>query len=64
MMCARCRGFMVPEGFEHARVDSGETAFHAWRCVNCGAITDPIIAARRRAAAPASLEVDRIRKAA
>lgn len=64
MMCARCRGFMVPERFEHTRVDSGERSFDAWRCVNCGAITDPIITAQRGVMAPAGRAIVRIRNAA
>ncbi len=42
MTCERCKGLMVEEW----RPDfSPET--YTWRCINCGAITDPLIARNR-----------------
>ena len=53
MRCARCDGLMVREQFD----DSGErgSSDHedaGWRCINCGAIVDSVIAASRRLTSP------------
>lgn len=40
--CPRCNGAMVYERFQ----DMLER-FHAWRCVNCGEIVDPVVARNR-----------------
>ncbi len=61
MRCHRCRGLMVPEHFEDSRIDSGEPRFDGWRCINCGAVTDPVIA---KAASALVGVVRPIRKAA
>ncbi len=43
MTCRKCQGLMVEEW----RADfSPET--YVWRCINCGRITDPLIAQNRR----------------
>ncbi len=48
MRCARCDGLMVREKFEVFGLGSCGDEFSGWRCVNCGAIVDPVIAANRR----------------
>jgi hypothetical protein len=55
MRCLRCDGLMVCEQFD----DSGErgSSEHedaGWRCINCGAIVDSVIAAYRRLTSPAA----------
>lgn len=47
MDCLRCRGMMVVERFEEAKGDLREISFYGWRCVCCGNIFDPVIAANR-----------------
>ncbi len=43
MTCRKCKGLMV----EEYRADfTPET--NVWRCINCGLITDPLIAQNRR----------------
>jgi hypothetical protein len=49
MMCLRCEGLMVYEKFEDLEgLGSSDHEFAGWRCLNCGAIVDPVIAAHRR----------------
>ena len=49
MRCARCGGLMVREKFEDFEgLGSSDHEFTGWRCLNCGAIVDPVIAAHRR----------------
>ncbi len=48
MMCLRCDGLMVFELFEDFEGLSSDYEFTGWRCINCGAIIDPVIAAHRR----------------
>ena len=43
MKCGRCGGSMVFERFMAA-----VEVFHAWRCVNCGEILDPVVEKNRR----------------
>ena len=50
MTCPRCQGFMIGEGYEGTSVDTGESGFAAWRCVNCGDVVDSVILAHRRQA--------------
>jgi len=45
MMCLRCDGLMVFELFEDFEGLSSDYEFTGWRCINCGAIVDPVIAA-------------------
>jgi hypothetical protein len=45
MRCTRCGGLMV---FEEFVLGSGGNGFWGRRCINCGAIVDPVIAAHRR----------------
>ncbi len=40
--CPRCNGAMVYERFQHML-----QLFHAWRCLNCGEIVDPVVARNR-----------------
>lgn len=47
MMCLRCDGLMVCELFEDFEGLSSDYEFTGWRCLNCGAIVDPVIAAHR-----------------
>ena len=49
MRCARCGGLMVREKFEdHGGLGSNDHEYAGWRCTNCGAIVDPVIAAHKR----------------
>jgi len=50
MMCLRCDGLMVFELFEDFEGLSSDYEFTGWRCLNCGAIVDPVIAAHRHIA--------------
>ncbi|HEU0069375.1 MAG TPA: hypothetical protein VFQ26_08980 [Nitrospiraceae bacterium] len=47
MRCTRCEGLMVFEEFEDLVLGSGGDGFWGRRCINCGAIVDPVIAAHR-----------------
>ena len=43
MRCARCSGLMVRERFEDLQgLGSGDHEYAGWRCINCGAIVDPL----------------------
>ena len=49
MTCPRCDGLMVHEKFEDLDgLWSSDHEFTGWRCLYCGAIVDPVIAAYRR----------------
>ncbi len=49
MTCLRCDGLMVQEKFEDLDgLWSSDHEFTGWRCLNCGAIVDPVIAAHKR----------------
>ena len=48
MTCLRCDGLMVFELFEDFEGLSSDYEFTGWRCLNCGAIVDPVIAAHRQ----------------
>jgi len=43
MECARCGGFLVIEGWGIVVDDIRERLLRTERCVNCGAIGDPVI---------------------
>jgi hypothetical protein len=47
MECTRCHGTMAQEVFEDLRDDTGSIYFSGWRCLTCGEIIDPVIAAHR-----------------
>ena len=49
MTCLRCEGLMVHETFEDLDgLWSSDHEFIGWRCLNCGAMVDPVIAAARK----------------
>jgi hypothetical protein len=49
MTCLRCDRLMVHEKFEDLDgLWSSDHEFTGWRCLNCGAIVDPVIAAHKR----------------
>lgn len=53
MRCSRCRGLMVAETYW----DWGElmltySSFEGWRCLCCGNLWDPVIAANRHQLRP------------
>ena len=49
MRCLRCDGLMVSERFdEPGGLESRGHEDSGWRCINCGAIVDAVIAANRR----------------
>jgi hypothetical protein len=53
MTCLRCEGLMVCEKFEDLEgLGSSDHEFAGWRCLNCGAIVDPVIAAHRHVTSP------------
>jgi len=55
MRCARCNGLMVREKFDDlGGLGSSDHEPAGWRCINCGAIVDPVIAAHRRLASQAA----------
>jgi hypothetical protein len=47
MDCPRCKGIMVYDVFEDFQDDTGLLSFDGWRCILCGEIVDPVIAANR-----------------
>jgi RNase P subunit RPR2 len=44
MTCQRCDGLMVREQYDNLEFDSAGYEISGWRCLNCGAIVDPVIA--------------------
>ncbi|ALA58645.1 hypothetical protein [Nitrospira moscoviensis] len=55
MNCPRCQGLLLRQTFsDFFRV------FHAWRCFNCGAMIDRIIAANRREQVMATVRADKL----
>ena len=44
MRCARCEGLMVLEEFDDFELGSSAAGCLCRRCINCGAIVDPVIA--------------------
>ncbi len=50
MHCRRCRNAMVLETFVDLPSSCPTGVFMGWRCVACGAILDPVIAAHQFAA--------------
>ena len=45
MTCQRCDGLMVRERYDDLELGSAGHEISAWRCLNCGAIVYPFIAA-------------------
>ena len=48
MICSRCQGLMTVDSFIDMEEDTGQLWLAAWRCVNCGQVTDPGIIRNRR----------------
>ena len=48
MRCTRCGGLMVFEEFKDFGLESCGNGFWGRRCINCGAIVDPVIVVHRR----------------
>ncbi|TLY21973.1 MAG: hypothetical protein E6K66_08495 [Nitrospirae bacterium] len=48
MICQRCDGLMVREWYDDLELGSAEHEISAWRCLNCGSIVDPVIAAHHQ----------------
>ena len=48
MTCIRCDGLMVMDRFDDVRDDTGHYNFHAWRCLVCGEVIDPVIISNRQ----------------
>lgn len=44
MICQRCEGLMVLEQYDDLELGSAGYEVSAWRCLNCGAIVDSVIA--------------------
>ncbi len=53
MTCTRCQGLMVEDYLLDIQNPGGDLWVRAWRCINCGAIQEPVIDLNRRAASPA-----------
>lgn len=47
MTCQCCAGLMVREQYDNLEFDSAGYEISGWRCLNCGAIVDPLIATHR-----------------
>lgn len=50
MTCHRCGGLMLTEQYDDLQDYTQHAGFTGWRCVNCGAVLDPVIAGNRLAA--------------
>ncbi len=48
MICQRCEGLMVLERYDDLELGSAGYEVPAWRCLNCGAIVDSVIAAHHQ----------------
>ena len=48
MTCHRCNGLMVRERYDDLELGSAQHEIPSWRCLNCGAIVDPVILAHHR----------------
>lgn len=65
MTCQRCEGLMVLELYDDLELGSAGYEVSAWRCLNCGAIVDPVILAHHHASdktEPAQLGERRLKK--
>ena len=65
MTCQRCNGLMVRERYDDLELGSSENEIPSWRCLNCGAIVDPVIAVHHQPAnktEPDPLYVQRLKK--
>ncbi len=50
MTCQRCDGLMVRERYDDLEFGSAGFEVSAWRCLNCGAIIDSVIACHHQTA--------------
>lgn len=41
MTCSRCSGLMTVDSFIDMEEDTGQLWLSAYRCLNCGQVTDP-----------------------
>lgn len=58
MQCARCDGLLISERQASVVDNVKDRQLQATRCVNCGAIDDPVIISNRlRACHPASMSL-------
>ena len=48
MTCQCCDGLMVREQYDNLESDSAGHEISGWRCLNCGAIVDSLIAAHHQ----------------
>jgi len=48
MSCERCQGVMVEDHLIDMEDSDGLLWITAWRCINCGYIVDPVMAANRQ----------------
>ena len=48
MTCQRCDGLMVRERYDYFELGSAGCEISCWRCLNCGAVVDPVILARHQ----------------
>jgi hypothetical protein len=48
MQCRRCHGLVVVDAFIDMYDGGGLRWLQAWHCVNCGNVTEPGVAHRRR----------------
>jgi len=49
MTCQRCDGLMVQERYDDLEYGSAGYEISGWRCLNCIAIVDPLIAVHHQA---------------
>lgn len=54
--CTRCSGFLTIENWLDLFQDGKQSQLQRTRCVNCGAIDDPVILANRRQPYHAGIE--------
>ena len=47
MTCHRCNGLMVRERYNDLELGSAGHEIFGWRCLNCGAIVDPLMVTHR-----------------
>jgi len=47
MTCSRCQGHMIEDHLLDFEGGYGEMWAQSWRCVNCGAVHDPVIGQNR-----------------
>lgn len=65
MTCLRCDGLMVQERYDDLELGSAGHEILGWRCLNCGMIVDPLIAAHHqttRRTEPSQFWQERLKK--